>query len=171
MCFALPHAFARIARLELEAARAVPGVVAVFTEADLAADGIGELPCVTVIDAVEPIVVPPRPALARGVVRHVGDPVVCIIAESPEAAMAAGEAVDISYEPLPCVTAATAALQPDAPLIWPEAPGNSAFLFQQGRCGGRCRGDGVGCACRRMRSLQQPRCCRAPGDARRHRLP
>ena len=127
-----PHAFARIARLELEAARGLPGVTAVFTEADLAADGIGELPCVTVIDAVEPIIAPPRPALARGVVRHVGDPVVCIIAESPEAAIAAGEAVNISYEPLPCVTAAAAALQPDAPLLWPEAPGNSAFLFRKG---------------------------------------
>lgn len=127
-----PVAFADIARLELQAARALPGVVAVFTEADLAADGIGELPCVTVIEAIEPIIVPPRPALARGVVRHVGDPVVCIIAESPEAAMAAGEAVEISYEALPCVTAATAALKPNAPLIWPEAPGNSAFLFRKG---------------------------------------
>ena len=64
-----PVAFARIARLDLEAARAVPGVVAVYTEADLAADGIGELPCITVIEAVEPIVVPPRPALARGFVQ------------------------------------------------------------------------------------------------------
>ena len=127
-----PHAFARIARLGLDAARAVPGVVAVFTETDLAADGIGELPCVTVIDAVEPIVVPPRPALARGVVRHVGDPVACIIAELLQAAIAGCEAVDISYEPLPCITAAVAALKPDAPLIWPEAPGNSAFLFQKG---------------------------------------
>ena len=127
-----PVAFARIARLELEAARAVPGVVAVYSEADLAADGIGELPCITVIEAVEPIVVPPRPALARGFVRHVGDPVVCIVAESPEAAMAAGEAVDVSYEELPCVTVATAALQPDAPPIWPQAPGNSAFLFHKG---------------------------------------
>ena len=127
-----PFAFARIVRLDLEAARAIPGVVAIFTEVDLAADGIGELPCVTVIDAVEPIVMPPRPALARGIVRHVGDPVVCIVADSPEAAMAASEAVDISYEPLPCVTAATAALRPDAPQIWPEAPGNSAFLFQKG---------------------------------------
>ena len=127
-----PHAFARIARLDLEAARAVAGVVAVFTEADLAADGIGELPCVTVIDAIEPIIIPPRPALARGVVRHVGDPVVCIIAESLEAAVAASEAVDISYEPLPCVTAPAVALQPEAPQIWPEAPGNSAFLFRKG---------------------------------------
>ena len=127
-----PHAFARIVRLDIEAARAVPGVVGVFTEADLAAENIGELPCVTVIDAVEPIVVPPRPALARGVVRHVGDPVVFIVAKSPEAAIAAGEAVIISYEPLPCVTAVAAALKPGAPLIWPEARGNSAFLFQKG---------------------------------------
>jgi len=127
-----PHAFARIVRIDLEAARAVPGVVAVWSEADLAADGIGELPCVTIIDAVEPIIVPPRPALARGVVRHVGDPVVCIVAETLETAVAAGEAVDISYEPLPCVTVATAALQPDAPQLWKEAPGNSAFLFHKG---------------------------------------
>ena len=127
-----PHAFARITRLDLAAARAVPGVVAVFTEADLAADGIGELPCVTVIEAVEPVVAPPRPALARGVVRHVGDPVVCIVAESPEAALAASESVEIDYEPLACVTAATAALRRDAPLIWKQAPGNSAFLFEKG---------------------------------------
>ena len=48
-----PYAFARISRLNLKAARAVPGVVTVLSEADLAADGIGDLPCVTVIDAIE----------------------------------------------------------------------------------------------------------------------
>ena len=53
-----PVAFARIARLDLAAARALPGVVAVYSEADLAADGIGELPCITVIEAIEPIIVP-----------------------------------------------------------------------------------------------------------------
>jgi aerobic carbon-monoxide dehydrogenase large subunit len=127
-----PHAFARIVSMDLAAARAAPGVKAVFSEADLAADGLGELPCVTVIDAIEPIIASPRPALARGIVRHVGDPVACVIAESPEAAIAAGEAVNISYEPLPCVTAPAAARQPEAPLIWPEAPGNSAFLFRRG---------------------------------------
>src|SRR5258708_38491099 len=68
-----PHAFARIVRMDLEAARTVSGVVAVLSEADLAADGIGELPCVTIIDAVEPIIVPPPPALAGGVHRHVAD--------------------------------------------------------------------------------------------------
>src|SRR5205814_433781 len=121
-----------IVRMDLEAARAMPGVAAVLSEADLAAEDIGELPCVTVIDAVEPIIVPPHPALARGVVRHVGDPVICIVADSPEAAIAAGEAVDISYEPFPCVIAATAALKPGAPPIWAQAPGNSAFLFRKG---------------------------------------
>jgi aerobic carbon-monoxide dehydrogenase large subunit len=127
-----PHAFARITAVNLEAARAVPGVVAVYAEADLAVDGIGDLPCMTVIDAVEPIIMPPHPALARGVVRHVGDAVVCIVAETPQAAIAAGEAVDISYDTLPCVTVATAALKPDAPLLWQQAPGNSAFLFHKG---------------------------------------
>ena len=127
-----PHAFARITRMSLDAARALPGVVAVLSEADLAADGIGDLPCVTVIDAAEPIITPPRPALARDFVRHVGDPVVLIVAESPEAAVTAGEAVDIAYEPQPCVTVATEALKPDAPLLWKEAPGNSAFLFRKG---------------------------------------
>src|SRR5438045_9660745 len=58
-----PYAFARIVRMDLEAARAMPGVAAVLSEADLAAEDIGELPCVTVIDAVEPIIVPPHPAL------------------------------------------------------------------------------------------------------------
>jgi carbon-monoxide dehydrogenase large subunit len=127
-----PHAFARITAVNLEAARAVPGVVAVYAEADLAVDGIGDLPCMTVIDAVEPIIMPPHPALARGVVRHVGDAVVCIVAETPQAAIAAGEAVDISYDTLPCVTVAAAALKPDAPLLWQQAPGNSAFLFHKG---------------------------------------
>lgn len=126
------HAFARITRLDLKAARAVPGVVAVLTEADLVADGIGDLPCVTVIDAIEPIIVPPHPALARGMVRHVGDPVVCVVAESLEAAVAAGEVVDIAYEPLPCVTVAAEALKPNAPQLWKEAPGNSAYLFRKG---------------------------------------
>jgi carbon-monoxide dehydrogenase large subunit len=127
-----PYAFARITGMELEAARAVPGVALIFTETDLAADGIGELPCVTVIDAVEPIIDPPRPALARGMVRHVGDPVLCIVAETLEAAIAASEAAVVSYEPLSCVTVAAAALKPDAPQLWPQAPGNSAFLFHKG---------------------------------------
>ncbi|MCW5744566.1 MAG: xanthine dehydrogenase family protein molybdopterin-binding subunit, partial [Alphaproteobacteria bacterium] len=127
-----PYAHARIVRIDVTAARALPGVVAILTEADLAADGIGELPCVTVFDAVEPLVVPPRPALARGRVRHVGDPVAFVVAETPEAALDALEAIVVDYEPLPGVTDGQAALAPDAPQIWPQATGNSAFLFRKG---------------------------------------
>ena len=127
-----PHGHARIVRIDSAAARALPGVVAVLTEADIAADGIGDLPCVSVLDAVEPIVVPPRPALARGVVRHVGDPVACIVAETIAAALEAAEAIDVEYEALPCVVDGAAAVAPGAPQIWSQAPGNSAFLYRRG---------------------------------------
>jgi carbon-monoxide dehydrogenase large subunit len=127
-----PHAHARITRIDTTAARSMPGVAAVLTEADLGSEGIGNLPCVTVFDAIEPLVVPPRPALARGAVRHVGDPVAFVVAGTPEAALDALERIDVEYEPLPCVTDAVAALAPDAPPLWGQAPGNSAFLFRKG---------------------------------------
>lgn len=127
-----PHGHARIERIETTAASRMPGVVAVLTEADLAADGIGDLPCVMTLEAAEPLVVPPRPALARGIVRHVGDPVAFVVAESIEAAMDAAEAIEVAYSPLPCVVEASAAVAPGAPQIWPQAPRNSAFLFRRG---------------------------------------
>ena len=79
-----PHGHARIDGLDTRAALERPGVVAILTEADLAAEGIGDLPCVMSLDAAEPLIVPPRPALARGIVRHVGDPVAFVVAESIE---------------------------------------------------------------------------------------
>jgi len=127
-----PVAHARIKRIEIAAARNLPGIVAIFTEADLAADGIGNLPCITALDAVEPIIVPPRPALASGVVRHVGDPVAFIVAHSVGAALEAAEAIEIDYDLLSCIVDPIAALAARAPQIWPEAPGNSAFLFRRG---------------------------------------
>ena len=127
-----PYGHARIDGVAVAAAARVPGVVGIFTAADLAADGIGTLPCITVLDAVEPIVMPPRPALADGTVRHVGDPVACIVAEAPEAALDAAELLEIDYRPLPCVVDPVAALVPGAPQIWPQAAGNSTFLFRKG---------------------------------------
>ncbi|MBO0712328.1 MAG: xanthine dehydrogenase family protein [Acetobacteraceae bacterium] len=127
-----PVAHGRIKRIEITAARGLPGIVAIFTEADLAAEGIGNLPCITALDAVEPIVVPPRPALASGVVRHVGDPVAFIVAHSANAALEAAEAIEIEYDLLPCIVDPAAALAAQAPQIWPEAPGNSAFLYRKG---------------------------------------
>src|SRR5947199_6246864 len=70
-----PHGHAAIENIDTAAAGAMPGVHGVFTAAALDADGIGPLPCIAQVAAVAPMIVPPRWALARDLVRHVGDPV------------------------------------------------------------------------------------------------
>lgn len=131
-----PHAHARIRSLEVDAARRMPGVAAVFTGADLAADQIGSLPCaVTQIPMTTALVVPPYHALAREVVRHVGDPVAFVVADSIESTRDAAEAVGVDYEPLAPVVAIAEAVRPGAPVIWPEARDNIAFQFNRGDIG------------------------------------
>ena len=108
-----PHAHARIRGIDARAALAAPGVLAVLTAEDLAADGIGNLPTDRNRkrrdgSAAFPT---PRPALARGRARHVGDPVALVIAETHEAAVDAAEQVAVDYEPLPAVAAAMDALR------------------------------------------------------------
>lgn len=127
-----PHAHAEIRAIDTAAARAVPGVVAVLTAADLDVDGIGPLPCVSVLASVKPMVVPARPVLARGRVRHVGQPVAFVLAESEAAARDAAELIEVDYDPLPAVVDGAAALAEGAPQIWPEAPGNEVFRFEKG---------------------------------------
>ncbi len=127
-----PHAHAMIDAIEADTARALPGVRGVFTAADLDADGIGAIPCTVQVATVAPMIVPPRPALARGRVRHVGDPVAFIVADTEHQARDAAEAVAVRYRPLPAVTDARAALAPNAPLLWEQAPGNLSFLFRRG---------------------------------------
>src|SRR6266849_1038533 len=95
-----PHAHAVIERIDTAAARAAPGILGVFTEADLRADGIGPLPCVAQVNTVDPMIVPPRYALARGRVRHVGDPVALIVAETRDLARDAAERIAVEYRPL-----------------------------------------------------------------------
>ena len=127
-----PHAHAKIVRIDVTAATEMAGVIAIHTEADLAADGVGALPCIVQFQAKTPLVIPPRYALARDRVRHVGDPVVLVVAESHQTAIAAAERVEIDYQPLPAVTDARAALAEGAPLLWQEAPGNVAYQFEKG---------------------------------------
>src|SRR5690242_17482983 len=127
-----PHAHALVAGIDTEAARRSPGVHGVFTAGDLDADGVGHLPCIAQVATVEPLIVPPRPALARGRVRHVGDPVALVVAETREAARDAAERVAVDYRVLPAVVDAAAALAPGAPLLWDEAPGNLAYRFERG---------------------------------------
>lgn len=129
-----PHAHAEIRSVDLSAARQVPGVLAVLTIDDLDAAGIGSLPCMTVYNNRDgtPMAQPERPVLARGRVRFVGDPVVAVIAVSRHAARDGAEAVQIDYEPLPAVVELARAFDPDAPQIWPEAPGNLALDWEIG---------------------------------------
>ena len=130
-----PHAHARIVLIDTAAAIAMAGVAAVYTAADLAADGIGPLPCIAKVATVEPLIIPARPALADATVRHVGDPVAFVVAETLAQARDAAEAINVTYAPLAAVTDGAAALAPGAPELWPEAPGNLAFRFQKGDAG------------------------------------
>ena len=129
-----PHASARIVSLDLEAARATPGVLAAYASADLVADGIGDLPCAIPITNRDGSsrADPPHPVLARDFVRHVGDPVAFIVAETQEAARDGAEAVMVEYDSLPSVCDQEPALEAGAPLVWPEANSNVAFDWEIG---------------------------------------
>ncbi|HEV2185564.1 MAG TPA: xanthine dehydrogenase family protein molybdopterin-binding subunit, partial [Stellaceae bacterium] len=127
-----PHGHAEIAGIDTAAARVLPGARGVFTAADLAADKIGPLPCIAQVATVGPLIVPPRFALAAGRVRHVGDPVAFVVADTLEMARDAAELVAVDYRVLPAVVDAPAALAAGAPRLWDEAPGNLAFRFEKG---------------------------------------
>lgn len=124
-----PHAHALICSIDVSSAASLPGVHLVATADDLAADGLGFMPCLA---AVKPMIVPPRPALAAGRVRHVGDPVCFVVADSAGIARAAAELVEVDYEPLPSVVDGRAALAEGAPALWDEAPGNLVYHVQRG---------------------------------------
>ncbi len=131
-----PHAHARIAAIDVEKARKMPGVAAVLTGQELAADDLGPLPCaVTAVPMTTPLVVPPCYALARDIVRYVGEPVAFVAAESAGAARDAAEAIVVDYAPLPPVVSIADAVLPDTPAVWPEARGNIAFQFNRGDIG------------------------------------
>ena len=108
-----PHAHAAINRMDLTAARAAPGVLGVYVHADIA--DLGLLPCATAVATVAPMIVPPRPALANGRVRHVGDPVAFVVAETQRAARDAAELVEVDYRVLPSVVDGISALRDGAP--------------------------------------------------------
>jgi aerobic carbon-monoxide dehydrogenase large subunit len=129
-----PHAHARIRRIDSAAATGRSGVAAVFTGVDMAADQIGPMAPFWAIKSADgkPMAEPPRWALARGTVRHVGEAVAAIIAESPAQARDAADLVRVDYEPLPAVTDAKAAMRADAPILHETAPGNICFRFARG---------------------------------------
>jgi carbon-monoxide dehydrogenase large subunit len=119
-----PHAFADIKGIDTGAARAFPGVLTVLTAADLAAAGIGDLATPVPVPGGAGMVVPPHPPLLGDCVRHIGDPVALVVAESEAAARDAAELVDVDYASREAVTDIARAALPEAPQLWPEAPGN-----------------------------------------------
>lgn len=127
-----PHA--RILGIETAAASAAPGVVAVFTGADMQADGVGGIPCGWQLHNKDgsPMAEPPHPVLAVGKVRHVGDPVAVVIADSRQAAKDAAELLDIEYEDLPAVASVRDAIAPGAPLVHDDVPGNQCYDWEIG---------------------------------------
>jgi carbon-monoxide dehydrogenase large subunit len=129
-----PHAHARIRAIDSAAALAAPGVVAVYGGADQAADGVGSMVPLWQIPGVDGKVMnePPRWALSRGTVRHVGEAVALVVAATRHQAQDAAEKVEVDWEPLPATVDVRDAAQPDAPQLHPEAPGNLCVRFQRG---------------------------------------
>ena len=128
------RAHARLTAIRTEAVSSSPGVVAVFTGADLEADGVGGIPCGWQIYSRDrlPMVEPRHPVLAVGKVRHVGDPVAVVIAETRQAAKDAAELLEIEYDPLPAVASVTVAVRQGAPLVHEEAAGNQCYDWHLG---------------------------------------
>lgn len=129
-----PHAHAEIGAIDAGAARKAPGVLAVLTGADAAADGLRHLEpedSLENTDGTAPFT-PPRTMLAQGRTRYAGEPVALAVAESEEAARDAAELIEVSYETLPSIVSVREAAKAGAELLWPEAPGNVAIDWDIG---------------------------------------
>ena len=121
-----PHAFADIRSIDIEAAKAVPGVLAVLTAIDMVGIGnISQHPPLAGRGG-QKLIIPHRPALAGETVRHVGEAVAVVVAETLTAAQDGAEAVIVDYEERTPVVDLREAVRDGAPQIWPEAPGNIA---------------------------------------------
>ncbi|MGA8934703.1 MAG: xanthine dehydrogenase family protein molybdopterin-binding subunit, partial [Pseudolabrys sp.] len=124
-----PHAHARFRIGDLARVRALPGVRLVLIAADISA--LGPLPTPGVVPDVD-IKIPPYPILAKDVVRHVGDAVAFVVADTLDAAKDAAEALEIDWQTLPHVVGAVAALKSGAPKVWAERSDNLAFATEVG---------------------------------------
>jgi carbon-monoxide dehydrogenase large subunit len=129
-----PHAHAKIAAVRVDAARGAPGVLAVLTGKDLAAEKIGNLPTGWLVHSRDgsPMVEPPHPALAADRVRHVGDPVAIVVAETKDQAREAAALVEVDYDELPAAATVEKAIAPGAPLVWDQAKGNTCYDWHIG---------------------------------------
>jgi aerobic carbon-monoxide dehydrogenase large subunit len=124
-----PHAAAKLGMINTTAAASVAGVKAIYTAAELRADGIGPLPCAAPVQNRDgsDMANPPHLALAEGAVRHVGDPVAFIVADTAAAARDAAELMLVDYDVQPSITDMAHVIDADAPLVWPDVKQNIAF--------------------------------------------
>ena len=124
-----PHAAAKLGTIDTTAAASVVGVKAIYTAADLSTDGIGPLPCAAPVQNRDgsDMANPPHFALAQGAVRHVGDPVAFIVADTGAAARDAAELVTVDYDIQPSITDLAHVTDTGAPLVWPNVKQNIAF--------------------------------------------
>ena len=127
-----PHGHSTILGIDAAAARAMPGVLAVYTAADLTA--LGGIPCGWQLHNKDgsPMAEPKHPVLAEGKVRHVGDPVAVVVAETRTQAKDAAEAILVEYDVLPAAASLTAALAPSAPVLHEAAVGNICYDWHIG---------------------------------------
>jgi carbon-monoxide dehydrogenase large subunit len=128
------HAHAKIKSIKLDKAKKAPGVLGIFTGEDLAAAKLGGLPCGWLITDVngQPMKEPPHPCLAQGKVRHVGDQVAIVIAETEDQARDAAELVDVDYDVLPAVVDGSKARAKGAPQLHEAAPDNTCYVWAIG---------------------------------------
>jgi carbon-monoxide dehydrogenase large subunit len=126
-----PHAHAELRGIDTAKAKTAPGVLAVFTGADMQ---VGGLPCGWLIKSKDgsPMAEPPHPVLAQGKVRHIGDPVAVVIAETRAQAKDAAELITVDYKVLPAVVTAEDALKPGAPQLFDNAPNNLCYDWHLG---------------------------------------
>ena len=129
-----PHPHARIGRIGISSASRAPGVLAILTGEDVVRDGLGDLQCPSFpnLGPNVPFHRPEQPVLARGKVRHVGDRVALVVAETLVQAKDAAELIDVDYEPLLPVPSIETALDSDAPRVWDEAQSNLCFPVERG---------------------------------------
>lgn len=129
-----PHAHAEIRSIDTADAQKIPGVRLVLTAADLEAADIGGLPCGWMVhfDDGRQMNQPVHAVLCKERVRHVGDPLAFVVADTKAIALDALEAITVDYAALPSVTELPKSVAPEAPQVWEEAPGNLCFDWHKG---------------------------------------
>lgn len=128
------YAHGKIKKIDVSAARALPGVLGIYTAADLAAGGVNPIKCGMMVNGRDgkPWLTPARPVLASDKVRFLGEAVACVVAQSRAQAKDAAEAIEVEIDPLPAAASAAEAMKPGAAQIHDSVPGNVAVDYHWG---------------------------------------